>query len=217
MAKQGRLGLVWFALATVLLLLVTGCKGFFVDPSLTSIAVTPLTPTITPCPAPAGSVCTVQMTATGTFSDGSTSTVAASWSSSDTTIATVGSSTGLVSGVGAGTATITAAAGTVTGSTSVTVALSGLQSIVLNPAGSQSFSLGTGSHQFTATGNFSGGGSQDITNAVTWHSSDTTVATVSNTTGSKGLVTFVKAGGPINITATSGSISSLATSLTVTP
>jgi uncharacterized protein YjdB len=158
------------------------------------------------------------MVATGTFSDGSNSTIAASWSisPSDNSIASI-STGGLVSGVAAGAATVTATSGTVSGSTSVTVALANLQSIVLNPAGNQSFSLGLGSHQFSATGNFSVGGSQDITNAVTWNSSDTTVATVSNTTGSKGLVTFVKAGGPINITATSGSISSPATALTITP
>ncbi len=215
MANRGRSNLVWISLVTFGLLLLAGCSGFFINPSLTSITVTPLTPTITTCPAPSGSACTVQMVATGTFSDGSTSTIAASWSSSDSTIATV-SSGGLVSGVAAGTATITAASGTVTGSTSVTVALANLQSIVLNPAGNQSFALGTGSLQFHATGTFAGGGTQDITNSVTWMSSSNAVATISNTTGSKGVATLVTTG-TTNITATSGSITSPATVLTVTP
>ena len=47
---------------------------------------------------------------------------------------------------------------------------------------------------------------QDITTSVTWSSSDTTVATISNTAGSNGLVTSL-ATGTTTITALSGSIS----------
>ena len=236
MANQGRSSLVWFALATVVFLLVAGCNGFWVNPTLTSIALSSNlgpTPTITaetgaPPTCPAGSVCTVQMLATGTFNDGSTGPITAFWSTSDKTIAAVDSSTGLVTGVAAGTATITASSGTISGQASVMVSLTGLQSIALNPAGTQTFSLSTGSVQFHATGTFAGGGTQDITDAVTWNSSDTTIATVSNSgstsvpcatgspaSGGKGSVTFVKAGGPINITATSGLTTSPATALTI--
>jgi len=205
MANHGRSGLVWFALATVVFLLLAGCPGFFVNPTLTGITVTPLTPTITPCPPPAGSVCTVQMVANGTFSDGSTSTIAASWSisPSDGSIATI-STGGLVSGVAPGPATVTASSGTVSGTTSVTVTLANLQSIQVTPT-NPTLSLAVGSVQFKATGTFSVGGQQDITNFVTWTSSDNTVALISNTTGSKGLATFLKTG-TTNITATSGSI-----------
>ncbi len=222
MSSHGRSVLVLLVLATMPLLTLAGCADFWVNPALTAITVTPLTPTITaetgtPPTCASGSVCTVQMTATGTFSDGTTSPIAASWSSSDPTIAAVNSNTGLVTGAGAGTATITAASGTVSGSTSVTVALSNLQSITLNPAGTLSLSVGGGAHQFTATGTFVGGGTQDITNAVTWNSSNTTAATVSNNAGSKGLVTPVTAGQTTNITAVSGSITSPATVLNVTP
>ena len=222
MANQGRSSLVWFALATVVFLLVAGCNGFFVNATLTSIAVSSNlgpTPTIaaesgTPPTCPAGSVCTAQMLATGTFDDGTTGSVAAFWSTSDGTIAAVNSSTGLVTGVAAGTATITASSGTISGSTSVMVSLAGLQSITLNPSGPQTFSLSTGSVQFHAMGTFAGTGTQDITQTVTWTSSNNTVATVSNTTGSKGLVTFLTTGNT-NITATSGTISSLPTALTI--
>jgi hypothetical protein len=48
--------------------------------------------------------------------------------------------------------------------------------------------------QFTATGNFSDGSSQDLTTQVTWKSAPKTVATISNAVGSKGLVTPIKAG-----------------------
>ena len=66
-----------------MLALAASCRGFFVNPTLQSITVTPSTGKV----APAG---TIQMTATGTFDDGSTSNVTSnsSWQSSDTTVAT---------------------------------------------------------------------------------------------------------------------------------
>ena len=54
--------------ALSLLALAAGCRGFFVNPTLQSITVAPSTGSV----APAG---TIQMTATGTFDDGSTSNV----------------------------------------------------------------------------------------------------------------------------------------------
>ena len=48
-------------------LVLPACKGFIVNPTLSSIALTPETPSVT-----VGS--TEQMTATGTYSDGSTKT-----------------------------------------------------------------------------------------------------------------------------------------------
>ena len=68
--------------------------------------------------------------------------------------------------------------------------------------------------QFIATGTFSDNTTQDITTTVTWNSSDTSVATISNASGSNGLVTSL-ATGSTTITATSGSVSGTAT-LTVT-
>ena len=77
--------------ALLTLALAAGCRGFFVNPTLQSIAVSPTTGSV----APAG---TIQMTATGTFDDGSTSNVTSksTWQSSDTTVATVGPNNGLV-------------------------------------------------------------------------------------------------------------------------
>lgn len=79
-----------------------------------------------------------------------------------------------------------------------------LASITVTPANS---SVAPGStQQFTATGTYSDSSTQDITNAATWSSSTTTVATISNSTGSNGLATAITAG-TSTITAISGSVS----------
>ncbi len=67
--------------------------------------------------------------------------------------------------------------------------------------------------QFTATGHYSDGSTQDITMTAIWSSSTTSVAVISNATGSNGLATAVAAGSS-TITATSGSIPG-STTLTV--
>jgi len=75
-----------------------------------------------------------------------------------------------------------------------------LTSIRVNPA-SPTFSIGT-SQQFTATGVFSDGSIQDLTNSATWLSSNPSVASVS----SSGFVTAA-GHGTSSISAASGSIS----------
>lgn len=83
-----------------------------------------------------------------------------------------------------------------------------LSSIAVTPA-NPSIAVGT-TQQFTATGTYSDGSTQDITASVTWISSDETKATID----ASGLAMAVAAGAT-TITATSGSISRSAT-LTVT-
>jgi hypothetical protein len=68
--------------------------------------------------------------------------------------------------------------------------------------------------QYTATGHYSDLSTADLTDSVTWSSSSTTTATVSNAPGSQGLVTGVGTGAA-TITATDSS-SSLAGVATVT-
>ncbi len=88
----------------------------------------------------------------------------------------------------------------------------GLMSIAVSPANS---TVGAGnSEQFTATGTFTGGGTYNLTQSVTWNSSKTTVATVSNAAGTQGLATGVAAG-TSSIRAASGKIAG-STVLTVT-
>ena len=84
-------------------------------PTLTSIAVTPANPTLV-------TGTSQQFTATGTYSDGSTTNICsqATWSSSLTSVATIATG-GLATAVSAGTTTISASLTGVTGSTTLTV------------------------------------------------------------------------------------------------
>ena len=68
--------------------------------------------------------------------------------------------------------------------------------------------------QLTATGTYSDNSTRDITNEVTWLSSDASTATVSNTPGSKGLITVISQGA-VTITASRGDVS-VSTPLTTT-
>jgi hypothetical protein len=110
--------------ALAALALAVSCTGFFQNPTLTTITIDPPTPAI-------NLGATQQLIATGTFQDGTTSTLTGGtscsgktvcWSSSDTTVVTI-STGGLATGVGQGTATITAASGAITGTTQATVDL----------------------------------------------------------------------------------------------
>jgi hypothetical protein len=172
--------------------------------ALSSISVTPAAPQV----AAGGST---QLTATGTYTDGSTKdlTAAAAWVSGAPTIAAV--SGGLVScnanASAGGSATISATGATATattsGSTTVTCLAPVLKSITIAPSQLTLPAGGTG--QLTATGNFSSGPSQPLS-TVQWSSSVPSVATVS----ASGLVSCnasLSSNGSATITATSGSIS----------
>lgn len=186
---------------------IAGCKNFFIPPALTTVTVAPSTPSVA-----VGK--TQQMVATGTYDNGVTDTItdSASWSTSDNTIATV-SSAGLVTGVAAGSATISATLSGVTGSTTVTVTEASLASLSITTT-SQSLSSGQ-TAQFTATGVLQNGNTVDLTDSVTWTSSNTTAATID----SSGLATAetVTSTATTNITAKSGSITSNTIALTVSP
>jgi len=171
--------------------------------NLTSIAISPSASSI-----PVNT--SQQFTATGTYSDGSSRDLTAlvSWASSATGVATI-DPTGMSAGVAAGTTNISATLGTVTSSTSLTVNAPAIASIVVTPA---DLTLGIGIHQqYTATAIYTDGSSQDLSSAVAWSSSATSVATVDN----NGLATTVAAG-TTTITATLGTFSDTST-LTVVP
>src|SRR5581483_3656965 len=102
--------------------------------------------------------------------------------------------------------TVTAALETGSTATTVTVAPGAptLVSIGVSPA---TASIGPGAtQQFTATGIYSDGSTDDLTTSVTWSSSDPGVATISNLAGSQGLATGVGAGST-TIAAGAGSVS----------
>ncbi|WP_162932305.1 Ig-like domain-containing protein [Solimonas sp. K1W22B-7] len=161
--------------------------------------------------------------ATGTYSDGSVKDVTdiVTWISSNSSIATVSNvagSDGVVRGGSAGTARITAGV-TVNGAsvndfTNVTVSDAVLESITVTP-GTVVLPLGI-DQAYTATGIFSDDSSMDLTSQVTWSSSDSNVASISNAAATRGQATSNAVGGPIVITATKGTIAGTTTPLTGT-
>jgi len=205
MANRGRSGVLWVILAMVALLLVAGCADFFPSATLTAITVGTSTGLNS---VNVGS--TLQMIATGTFNDGSTHSIAATWTISppDGSIATI-TAGGLVTGVASGTASVTGTSNGISGLASVTVC-GNITAITISPL-NQTVSHGLGSLQFKAT---QGTGGPDITSQVTWSSSNGAVATISNSTGSNGLATLQGAG-TTTITATSCTLNT-STGLTVT-
>ena len=135
------------------------------------------------------------------------------WTSSNTAVASVNSS-GLATGVAAGgPVTITAASGTISGTASLTVTASApvLTSITIDPT-TASIAVGA-TRQFTAAARDQNGNPMSPQPTFTWTSSNTAVASVN----SSGLATGVAAGGPVTITAASGTIKGTASITISTP
>ncbi len=171
-------------------------------PVLTGIVITPASTSV-----PAG--LTQQYTVTGTYSDGSTQDVTASstYTSSNTTVATIDAA-GLGKGLTQGTATITATHGGFSSTATLTVTAPILSGISISPA-TTSVPAGL-TQQYSVTGTYSDGSTQDLTASSTYTSSNASVATVDATGLGKGLVQ-----GNVTITSTNGGFSATAT-LTVT-
>jgi uncharacterized protein YjdB len=195
-SKKRKLQLLAAFTTLFLLALGVGCKGFFQNPTLTTVTIGPQNPNIAQ-----GS--TLQMSATGTFDDGSTKTLTSGvfWSSSDDTVASINSS-GVITGASAGTATITGSSGTVSGTTTATVSLTNVTAITISPKNT-STQVNT-QVQYTAMATVSGQSNQvDVTAQVTWTSSDTTNITIVN--GQDPAIAQVSATAPpetVTITAT---------------
>lgn len=195
-----------------LIILAIGCRGFFVNPTLTSLAVAPTSATII-------QGATQQISATGTFDDGSTQnlTGSATWTSSATAVATV-SKGGLVTAASSisnppGTAIITASSGTLTATSTITVNTGPLTAITIstttpNPAAGQTV-------VFAALGTFTGSAQQqDITAQVTWTSSNTAViSTISG--GSGAVLSTATSGATTSVTASLNGVNSLPLTITV--
>lgn len=191
------------ALAT--LAFAISCRGFFVNPTLSSLSVGPASPSIQ-----TGSTNnTVQMFAVGTFNDGSTGNPQVTWSiasgsGSSGTVANI-SAGGLVTSESTGTATVTATATqnpAITGTQTVTVIVGCIQSITIQPT-SASLTQSQSTTQLKATA-VTCNGSVDITSVATWTSSNTTIATVAaglvsatQTTGANGTITISASAGGI--------------------
>jgi hypothetical protein len=169
--------------ALAALALAVSCKGFFVNPTVSSITIDP--------PNPAVSVgLTTQLTAAGTDSNGNPLTLTGGtsctgttvcWSSDTPSVATI-SAGGTLTGVSAGTSTISASSGTATATTTATVTLANVTSITLKPNNSFSIAQNT-----TATGSecleafaTAGGQQVNVTTSVTWNTGAAGFVTVEN-------------------------------------
>ena len=116
---------------------------------------------------------------------------AAVWHSSNPSVATISPTTGVATAVGVGTTAITAIAtnpdgtvvtGTATFTVSPTTTLEPYVSLAIIPA-TQTASSANETAQFIAIGTTPAGTTVDLTSKCTWSSSDTSVATISPTTG----------------------------------
>ncbi|HZR66099.1 MAG TPA: Ig-like domain-containing protein [Terriglobales bacterium] len=152
--------------------------------TLTSLALTPGSSLVVP-----GS--TMQYNAVGTWSDQSTEVLnsAVTWSIADVSgsnVATVNTA-GVVTGNTAGTATVKAVINSLNATASVVVEGSALTGIQVTP--SSTSIPETIDVQFTAKGSFADGKTLDLTAAVTWTSSSSAIATVSNVANTSGVAT----------------------------
>jgi uncharacterized protein YjdB len=177
--------------------------------SLTVSTVRLLTISISPANPRIARRTSIKFFATGTFSDGSVAANLAgvTWKSSKPSVASVRSS-GIAHGKKGGSATISASASGVTGTTTLAVGTGTLVSLAITP-GAVTASAG-GTQQFTATGTFSDGTSQDITLNSHWSSSSASVATIANAPSVAGLAHCFAAGSSA-IGANSGGITRSAT------
>jgi hypothetical protein len=151
---------------------------------------------------------THQFTATAIFSGGTptnaitqnlTTFATTSWTTSGTAAATISSKGLVTAGTTTGANDITAKdlTSSVSGTTTLTVTSAPPDSITVSPTNQTIYMGTTPQQQFDATGHYADGTTPDFTSFVTWHSSNTGVATIDNT----GLATAVAAG-TVTITAT---------------
>jgi len=180
---------------------------------ITSIGITPTQPILQ-------RGVTQPFMATAVYDDNSTGDVTqqATWSTADTGVLTVvatGASAGLATAVAAGTTSITATLGGISGTTSVTVTAPTLTSISVTPATATLF-VGTTS-PFKAQGTYSDLSTADLTDSVTWSTDTTTVASVSNAAGTRGLVTALAVGTTNLMASLSGVVGTAIVTVSVVP
>jgi hypothetical protein len=164
------------ALAT--LALAISCRGFFVNPTVTSLAIGPANLSLAPGTS-------FQMVATATLSDGSTSDVTGKsvWTSSSPSVANF-SAPGLLQAAQLsalttlpGTTTVSASDGTVTSSTQTVNVCPVVQTMQLTVNKGASATVPGGQQvTFQVLATFNGlSGTTDVTNNVTWTISNTAV------------------------------------------
>jgi len=153
---------------------------------------------------------TAQLTATGTYSDGTAHDLTASvqWSSSSPNVVVI-SPGGVAQAKGVGTANVIAALGPVSGAQALTATAAALNTITVSS--SQSLLPVGRTTQLIATGTYSDGTVQNLTASVNWWSSSQQIVAV-NATGVASAIAI----GSARLVATSGSVSG-STMLAVSP
>ncbi|MCX6116720.1 MAG: fibronectin type III domain-containing protein, partial [Proteobacteria bacterium] len=153
-----------------------------------------------------------RLQAIAVYADGSTQDISSSatWSSSNSSRITVNDSTdkGVIQSVGSGATSISAEYDGLTANLTLTAASATLSSLTVAPPNT---ALPNGySMPLKATGTYSDGMVLDITDSATWTTSNSSIASVSNTASSIGNITGTGAG-TATITATISSVTNTAT------
>src|SRR5579863_8411757 len=187
-SKNSKLRMIGAFAALATLALAISCRGFFVNPTVTSLAIGPANLTLAPATS-------FQMVATATYSDGSTGDVTGKsvWTSSTPSVANF-SSPGLLLATSLqnlttfpGTTTVSASDGTVTSSTQTVNVCPVVQTMKLtvNNGGTSVSVPGSTLVTFDVIATFNGvTGSTDVTQQVTWNVSNTSV--LASITGGSG-------------------------------
>ncbi len=205
--------LLWSGFLIMMVLSGCGWDGTPTRPNdftkLTSLEIVANSPTI-------AALTSTKLTVKGNFSGIFTRDITdqVTWSTDSPTVAgfTNTAIPNAVTGHIPGTAVLTATVGNISNTFSLTVSNATVTALAITPA-TPSVPKGL-TQQFAVTGTFSDLSTQDVTLDATWASSITTVATVSDAAGSKGLAQSL-AIGSTQISATFGGISDT-TSMTVT-
>jgi hypothetical protein len=170
------------------------------DADLVSVQVTPIRPTLAPGTHQ-------QFRALGIFSDGTVQDLSGQvrWSSNDSHTATIGNvdaAGGLCEVHNPGMTRISASIAGIRGATllnSTSAALASIQVTPINPTRARGFTL-----QFSATGIFSNSVTADLTRQVTWSSSSSSVAKISNDSDSRGYAELAGSGEAVIATSLEG-------------
>jgi hypothetical protein len=216
-STKSKLRLIGAFAALLALALAVSCRGFFVNPTLTSLAVGPANLSL----APGASY---QMKATGTFSDGSTSDVTGKclWTSSDQSVATFSTSAiGQITAASLanlvslpGTTSVSASDGTVSSSSLTVTVCPVVEALTVTVNSGSSATITSGqTAKFNAVATFNGvTGTTDVTSTVTWNISNTSALPSIDSSGNGATTQGVDT--TINISATLCGFTSKSVTLT---
>lgn len=148
---------------------------------------------------------TRDLVATATYSDSSTENVTNSvvWSSTNTSVISVSNTLpnfGRITGLAAGSSNIMATIGSISGSQLVNVNSVTLSSIAVTP--NDALVTSNGSYSLRAIATYSDTSTSDVTDLVTWASSNSAAATISNAANTKGVATTPNVAGYATTTIT---------------